>query len=61
MFKKLGIGEYAVGGTKAIYAYNEEQYDRERIQRNEMGFTEMVEGGEGDGGYDNAQVQEDDY
>jgi hypothetical protein len=61
MFKKLGLGEYAVGGTKAIYAYNEEQYDKERIQRNEMGFTEMVEGGEGDGGYDNAQVQEDDY
>jgi phage gp36-like protein len=63
MFKKLGLGEYAVGGTKAIYAYNEEQYDKERIQRNEMGFTEMMDGGleGGEAGYDNAQVQEDDY
>jgi len=58
MFEKLGLGEYSVGGTKAIYAYNEEQYDRERVQRLEMGFTEIVDTG---GGYDNAQVQEDDY
>ncbi len=31
--KKLGMGDWAVGGTKAIYTYNEDQYVRERTQR----------------------------
>ena len=64
MNKKLGLKEWAVGGTKAIYAYNPEQYDIERQQRVEMGFTELVDTGvvAGDeGGYDNAQMREDDY
>ena len=64
MNKKLGLKEWAVGGTKAIYAYNPEQYDIERQQRVEMGFTELVDTGvvAGDeGGYDNAQLREDDY
>jgi hypothetical protein len=64
MNKKLGLKEWAVGGTKAIYAYNPEQYDIERQQRLEMGFTELIDTGVtvGDeGGYDNAQIREDDY
>ncbi len=31
--KKLRIGDWAVGGSKAIYTYNEDQYVRERAQR----------------------------
>ena len=39
--KSLGIGDWAVGGTKAIYAYNPEQYERDRNQRLEMGLTDF--------------------
>jgi hypothetical protein len=67
MKKRLGLGEWAVGGTKAIYAYDAEQYERERIQRIDMGFKDFMpegvtvpEGGEQDG-YDNQQIVEDDY
>lgn len=31
--KKLRIGDWAVGGSKAIYTYDEDQYVRERAQR----------------------------
>jgi hypothetical protein len=31
--KKLRIGEWAVGGSKAIYTYDEDQYVRERTKR----------------------------
>lgn len=68
MNKKLGLKEWAVGGTKVIYAYDPEQYERERVQRLDMGFQDFMPVGEvqiaGDGqegGYDNAQVGEDDY
>ena len=64
MNKKLGLKEWAVGGTKAIYAYNPEQYDIESKQRTEMGFTELIDTGVAmgdEGGYDNAQLGEDDY
>jgi len=66
MIKKLGLKEWAVGGTKAIYAYDPEQYERERAQRNDMGFTELVDtgvelGGGAESGYENQQVGEDDY
>jgi hypothetical protein len=82
MNQRLGLKEYAVGGTKAIFLLNEDQYERERIQRGEMGLAtefgatgEMAEamqqfaneeayGGGGDGaegGYDNVQMDADDY
>ena len=66
MKKKLGLGDWAVGGTNVIYAYNPEQYERERQQRTAMGFEDFKEGdvvleGEGGEGYDNEQVGEDDY
>ena len=41
--KKLGLGDWAVGGTKAIYKYNPEQYERDRNQRLEMGFSDFPE------------------
>ena len=65
MKKRLGIGDWAVGGTKVIYAYNPEQYERDRIQRSEMGFVvdEAVQNTfyEQNAAYDFAQVAEDEY
>lgn len=62
MNKKLGLKEWAVGGTKAIYAYDPEQYERERLQRLEMGFQEFVPGDvQVSDGYENTQMAEDDY
>jgi len=69
MNKKLGLKEWAVGGTKAIYAYDPEQYERERVQRLEMGFADFMPVGDvrmaadtgAEGGYDNAQMAEEDY
>jgi hypothetical protein len=73
MKKRLGLGEWAVGGTKAIYAYDPEQYERERGQREVMGLAEFGAvagapdedyggGGAGaEGGYDAEQMAADDY
>lgn len=36
--KRLGMGRWAVGGTKVIYAYDPEQYDREREERERAGI-----------------------
>jgi hypothetical protein len=52
--KTLGIGDWAVGGTKAIYLYNAQQYERDRIQRAEMGLSDFPEISE-------AQVQDNFY
>lgn len=71
--KKLGLGDWAVGGTKAIRLYNEDQYERDRIQRLEMGFVDFPQGQqqqeqqqqdqfyEQNAAYDTAQTVEDDY
>jgi hypothetical protein len=68
--KKLGLGDWAVGGTKAIRFYDPDQYEVERKQRAEMGLSDFtdnaLEEGQGQGqgqedGYDNAQMAEDDY
>jgi hypothetical protein len=63
MKKRLGLGDWAIGGTKAIYQYDPEQYERERAQRAEMGLGEEVAGGGAgaEGGYDNDQMAADDY
>ena len=64
MKKRLGLGDWAVGGTKAIYQYDPEQYERERTQRAEMGLDvgADVGGGAGaEGGYDNDQMAAEDY
>ena len=71
IIKKLGLKEWSVGGTKAIYAYDPDQYERERIQRQEMGFQDVSDTGNvmidgvpvyrDEDGYDNSQMAEEDY
>ena len=72
MKKRLGLGDWAVGGTKAIYQYDPDQYERERAQRADMGLDFGVVGGGPDeefggggagaeGGYDNDQMAAEDY
>jgi hypothetical protein len=38
---RLGIGQWAVGGTKAIYAYDADRYDIEREQRAQAGIIDF--------------------
>ena len=47
--KKLGLGDWAVGGTDAIRIYNPEQYERERREREEMGIVGEENQAEGEG------------
>jgi hypothetical protein len=74
--KRRGLGKWAIGGTKAIYAYDKEHFDRESRQRLEMGMNEFpgmeesyevdemgfqVDNNEyGEGGYDHEQLNADD-
>lgn len=39
--KKLGIGKWAVGGTKAIWAYDKDNYDKEREDRVRAGIIDF--------------------
>ena len=41
MNKRHGIGKWAVGGTKVIYAYDKDYYDRERQKRLDAGITDF--------------------
>jgi hypothetical protein len=67
--KTLGIGSWAVGGTRAIYAYNSAQYERDREQRAAMGFIDstlqmaMAEHNfyEANASYNRTQTEEDDH
>ena len=68
--KKFGLGDWAVGGTKAIYLYNPEQYERDREQRSQMGFSDFPQMAEAqaqdqyyeqNAAYDTHQTGEDDY
>jgi hypothetical protein len=65
MFKKLGLGEWAVGGTDAIRKLKDTQYVREQQIREEMGFQELIPSPEGgpneEAGYSHEDVAEDDY
>ena len=38
---RLGLGDWAVGGTKGIYAYDPERYDVEREQRAQAGIIDF--------------------
>lgn len=69
--KRLGLGKWAVGGKKAIYAYDKEHFERENRQRAEMGLNEFSgmndesdmnerESHEDDDGYDHNQLDADD-
>ena len=44
--KNLGMGRWAIGGTKLIYAYDADQYDKERVARMEQ-YTSVGVGPEG--------------
>ena len=39
--KALGLGRWAIGGSKLIYAYNADQYERERDERIKRGGTDL--------------------
>lgn len=41
MKKQLGIGRWAVGGTKAIWGYDIDQYERERDERARAGIIDF--------------------
>jgi hypothetical protein len=60
MNKALGIGEWAVGGTRAIREYGEERYEAERVEREEAGLVDYPEAG-AEEGYDHNQQGEDEY
>jgi hypothetical protein len=61
MNQRLGTGEFAVGGTKAIREYDPEYYDRERMERAEAGIMDYDTGyaqevaAAVEGGYDHDQ------
>jgi hypothetical protein len=74
MNKRKGLGKWAVGGTKLIYAYDKEYYDQERDKRIHAGIMDDMDdmgymddrGDMGDEpfeeeGYDNNQHADDDY
>jgi len=48
MNKRLGLGEWAVGGTKLIYKYDKDYYDLEREKDEAAGIDNWrsSEGGE---------------
>jgi len=68
---KLGLGDWSVGGTKGIYAYDQDRYDIEREQRAEAGIIDFPgygpeghvhDGGQTDGlGYYNTGGDEAGY
>jgi hypothetical protein len=41
MNKRLGMGKWAVGGTKLIHAYDKEYYDQERQKRLDAGIMDF--------------------
>jgi hypothetical protein len=41
MNKRLGLGKWAVGGTKLIYAYDKDYYDLERQKREAAGIIDF--------------------
>ena len=62
--KRLGLGDWAIGGSDKIRLYNEDQYERERIERGEMvglmgGAPPADEVGR-EAGYSNEQTAADD-
>jgi len=48
MNKRLGLGKWAVGGTKLIYAYDKDYYDLERQKRMDAGIIDFPGSSDGD-------------
>jgi len=42
MMKRLGLGKWSIGGTKAITTLDPEQLERERLKRMEMGIGDFI-------------------
>lgn len=42
MMKRLGLGKWSIGGTKAITTLDPEQLEREQAKRIEMGFGDFI-------------------
>lgn len=53
--KKLGLGDYAVGGSRDIYAYRASRWDAEQAERARYGHTDFEYPGAGPEGYGNPQ------
>ena len=47
MNKRLGLGQWAVGGTKLIYAYDADYWDQERQKRLDAGIFDFPGSGDG--------------
>jgi hypothetical protein len=47
MNKRLGLGKWAVGGTKVIYAYDADYWDEERTKRLDAGIFDFPGSGDG--------------
>jgi hypothetical protein len=63
LLQKLGMGKWAVGGTKAIWRYDPDQYVSEKEAMAAAGITRFgpqVDVYEAEGGYDVVQTHEDD-
>ena len=61
MNQRLGLGKYAVGGTKLIYAYDKDYYDLERQKRFAAGIIEFPGSEIQEEGYEHNQHGDDDY
>jgi hypothetical protein len=53
--KKLGLGDYAVGGSRDIYAYRGNRWDAEEAERARYGHTDFEYPGVGPEGYPDPQ------
>ena len=60
MMKRLGLGKWSIGGTKAITTLDPEQLEREQAKRIEMGFGDFITDN-ATAAYAQALLHEDDY
>ena len=59
MNKRLGLGKWAVGGTKLIYAYDKDYYDIERQKRLDAGIIDFPGNGNGELGVPQGKEMDD--
>jgi hypothetical protein len=60
MMKRLGLGKWSIGGTKAITTLDPEQLEREQAKRIEMGFGDFITD-EATATHAQALLREDEY
>ena len=59
MNKSLGLGKWAVGGSKLIYAYDKDYYDKERQKRMAAGIVDFSGSGNGELGVPGGREYDD--